>query len=269
MWGIRRRLAWLAGDVENAAEPLALGWFGGHKQIWLATGEVAKIERRTLRCPEDTNAIVRAFRSDLVSGLWIGPFWIERCETLGRFRSKNDIHFVEVRGFVIPKVKDVQGLPDLDVAETQALVPVVATAINPELPACPLTETFWGQGLMEQRQLAEHLVDGNDAIHWTESLVEGVYELPMHHDGESVCLGFGLHLGIPFRSEAPPIGAITVCDRCRERRQRSGHAKRKTEAPAGKPSWQLAGCRLRLQLHRRNGPAGPRRKCSHGYGLPV
>src|SRR5207245_1956832 len=62
--------------------------------------------------------------------------------------------------------------------------------------------------------------------------------------GADLIIVVNLHRAIPFCSEAPSIGAFTVCDRRRERRQRSVHAKRKTEAPAGKPSWQLAraGC---------------------------
>jgi hypothetical protein len=65
------------------------------------------------------------------------------------------------------------------------------------------------------------------------------------------------HVRLPFSSEAPPIGAFTVCDRSRERRQRSVRAKRKAEGFRLRKA-ALAACtgRLRLQHHRVKGPAG-------------
>src|SRR5262249_12913962 len=85
---------------------------------------------------------------------------------------------------------------DLDIAEAKILVPVVATAVDPQVAGCPPTETLWGQTGMEQWKLAKNLIDGGNAVQGAEPLVEFIDQRGGHHDGESLSHCFRFHAAL-------------------------------------------------------------------------
>src|SRR5262245_15476612 len=75
----------------------------------------------------------------------VSPPWSEGFVPLGLPRPEDDVHPRDVRVFVVPELEDVQGGADLDVAEAQAVVPVVAAPVDLELAAGPLARAPGGE----------------------------------------------------------------------------------------------------------------------------